>query len=451
MRLLHPEARLIVGATGETLGRVNLCSTVDRLAERFAALPPGVLFARMPVTVSAILRYLAALRAGRAVALVDPGRSHDTLIRRFRPAAVLGVDPLAAPPPGYSVTTLAWVRDDPEGIPPHRDLAVLLPTSGSTGNPRLVRLSADALVANAAAIAHVLGIGPRDVAPTSLPLHYSYGLSVLNSHLLRGATVVVVDAGLMSGAFWRAVADHGVTSLAGVPHQYRMLRRIGFDPSHHRTLRTLTQAGGALPPDLITEYHSAMTAVGGRMFVMYGQTEAAPRMATLPSELVPDKLGSVGPALPGGRFHICDSGEVVYYGPNVMMGYAASAEDLTRGDDCHGVLATGDLGHLDADDFLTVTGRLARIGKVFGHRVSLDDLEHLVRTTGRDAAAVAGDDRIALYVEGADAAARADAARTLAERLRVHVSGFDVHGIDSLPLLSNGKIDYGALEGRCAR
>lgn len=450
MSLPHPDARLVVAATGETLGGATLTSTVDKLAERLAALPTGLLLARMPVTVPAVLRYLAALRAGRAVALVDPGQPLDTLVERFRPAAVLGADPLAAPSPGYTVTTLAWVRTDPDGVPPHPDLAVLLPTSGSTGNPRLVRLSAAAITANATAIADVLGIGPIDVAPTSLPLHYSYGLSVLNSHLLRGATVVVEDAGLLAGSFWRAVADHGVTSLAGVPHHYRMLRRIGFDPARHPSLRTLTQAGGPLPADLTVQFHRAMTAVGGRMFVMYGQTEAAPRMATLPSERLPEKLGSVGPALPGGRFTIRDTGEILYHGPNVMMGYATDADDLAGGDDCHGVLATGDLGHLDADGFLHVTGRLARIGKVFGHRVSLDDLEHLAGAAGRAVAAVAGDDRIALYVEGADAETRAAAARGLAARLRVHVSGFDVHGIDSLPLLANGKVDYRALEARCA-
>src|SRR5262249_3519346 len=145
-----------------------------------------------------------------------PGQPYDTLIDRFRPAAVLGADWLEVPPAGYLNITIdaageAWVRDSVDGIAPHPDLAVLLPTSGSTGSPRLVRLSADAILANAAAIADVLGIGPADVAPTSLPLHYSYGMSVLNSHLLRGATVVVADAGLLARSFWTDVAEYGVT------------------------------------------------------------------------------------------------------------------------------------------------------------------------------------------------------------------------------------------------
>ncbi len=462
----HPDARLVVAATGRCLGGTTLLSEVDRLAERFAALPPGVLLAAMPVSQAAVLRYLAALRARRAIALVDPARQLHALVAGLRPAAVLGADPLVAPPRAYATAELgdpAWVRRDPDGVTPHPDLAVLLPTSGSTGNPRFVRLSRSALVANAEAIATVLDIGGGDVAPTSLPLHYSYGLSVLNSHLLRGATVVVESSGLLSRSFWRAVDAHGITSLAGVPHHHELLRRLRFDPVRHPTLRTLTQAGGALAPKLVTDQHDAMATVGGRFFVMYGQTEAAPRMATLPSELLPAKPGSVGPALPGGRFTIRTpegtettapgvSGEIVYRGPNVMLGYAGTEAELARGDDCHGVLATGDLGHLDADGCLYVTGRLARIGKVFGHRVSLDDLEQLVRSAGLGLAAVGAvtaADRVALYVEGADRPTVAAAAQALAERLRMHVSGFDVRGIAHLPLLTSGKIDYRALEALC--
>jgi acyl-coenzyme A synthetase/AMP-(fatty) acid ligase len=466
--ITHPDARLVVAATGRTMAGRTLWSEVDRLADRFDALPPGVLLAAMPVTLDAILRYLGALRAGRAIALVDPSRSPDALVSGFQPAAVLGVDPLVAPPASYATADLggpAWVRRGTDGIAPHPDLAVLLATSGSTGSPRFVRLSRSAVTANADAIATVLGIGSDDVAPTSLPLHYSYGMSVLNSHLSRGATVVVDDSGLLGRSFWQAVDTYRITSLAGVPHHYRMLRRLRFDPAAHPTLRTLTQAGGALPVDLVESFHEAMSAVGGRLFVMYGQTEAAPRMATLPPHLLPAKLGSVGRALPGGRFTVRRqdgtetdepdvTGEIVYTGPNVQLGYASTAADLADGDTCHGVLRTGDLGHLDADGCLYLTGRLARFGKVFGHRVSLDDLERLVRAAGLGAAgvgAVPAGDRVALYVEGADARVTAATAKALADRLRMHVSGFDVRGIESLPLLASGKIDYRALEALCAR
>jgi len=239
-----------------------------------------------------------------------------------------------------------------------------------------------------------------------------------------------------------------------------MLRRLKFDPAKYPTLRTLTQAGGRLRDELITDFDERMRAVGGRFYVMYGQTEAAPRMTTLPAELLVDKPGSTGPALPGGSFavrrddgsettHPKIVGEVVYRGPNVMMGYADDESGLADEDECGGVLATGDLGYLDKDGFLFITGRLKRIGKVFGNRVSLDDLEQAVRAAevGIDVvAAVPAGDKVVLFAEGADSLICKDAARALSERLHLHTSGFDVRPIDTVPLLGSGKIDYRRLE-----
>ncbi|MBO0839650.1 MAG: AMP-binding protein, partial [Sciscionella sp.] len=301
-----------------------------------------------------------------------------------------------------------------------------------------------------------------EVAPTCLPLHYSYGMSVLNSHLLRGASVVIEGSGMLGRGFWTAVRQHKITSLAGVPYHYEMLRRLRFDPARYPSLRTLTQAGGRLRPELVAHFNEAMRAVGGRMFVMYGQTEAAPRMATLPAERLADKLGSVGPALPGGKFSIRDdagvettdaqvTGEVIYRGPNVMMGYAESETELAFGDETGGTLSTGDIGHLDEDGYLYLTGRLKRIGKIFGNRVNLDDVELLARSTGSDIAAVAAvpaDDKVVLYLEGAPERLCRCVASTLSERLHLNATGFDVRSIDALPLLANGKLDYPTLERR---
>jgi acyl-CoA synthetase (AMP-forming)/AMP-acid ligase II len=359
-----------------------------------------------------------------------------------------------------------WLRESADGVEPHPDLAVLLPTSGSTGSPRLVRLSRAAILSNAEAIAQVLEIDAREVAPTSLPLHYSYGLSVLNSHLVRGATVVVEPSGILGRGFWDAVNAHGVTSLAGVPYHYEMLRRLKFDPAKYPTLRTLTQAGGKLRDELITEFDAKIRAAGGRMYVMYGQTEAAPRMTTVAAERLGEKPGTAGPAVPGGSFSVRRDngsetthpkivGEVVYRGPNVMMGYAEHEAELAKGDEQGGVLPTGDLGYVDADGFLFITGRLKRIGKVFGNRISLDDLEQAVRSAevGIDVvAAVAGGDKVVLFAELPEGAGAKDicrdAAGALSERLHLHRSGFDVRPIDSVPLLSSGKIDYRSLEAR---
>jgi acyl-CoA synthetase (AMP-forming)/AMP-acid ligase II len=213
---------------------------------------------------------------------------------------------------------------------------------------------------------------------------------------------------------------------------------------------------------MILAYHEKIQALGGRFYVMWGQTEAGPRMSTLPAERLPEKVGSPGCALPGGRLSVRTEdgseteqagveGEIVYRGPNVMMGYAENAADLSRGDDLGGALATGDLGYLDEEGFLFLTGRLKRIGKVFGIRVNLDDIEKLVSRSPvpglGPVAAIPSGDNVILWCEGdLDAAGRAELAKLLAEQMKLHRSGFDVRAIAALPLLSNGKVDYKALE-----
>ncbi|MGW6493906.1 AMP-binding protein [Nonomuraea angiospora] len=431
----HPQARLVVAGEAAGLGGDELAGHVARTAEALTRLRPGPLFCGMRNNLTSVLRYLAAWRSGRPIALLDPDLTPGALaelVARFRPAALLGFTHAAdgSPPPR---------RDAPE---PHPDLAVLLATSGSTGNPKLVRLSRQAVLANATAIATALAIVPDEIAPTSLPLHYSYGLSVLNSHLVAGATVMLTEAGLLERSFWTHLDAHRCTSLAAVPYQYEMLRRLRYDRSEHPALATLTQAGGRLGQDLVQEF----AGQADRFFVMYGQTEATARIAVLPPDRLADKPGSAGPAIPGGRLSV-DEGEVVYHGPNVMMGYAETAADLARGDDLGGVLRTGDLGRLDSEGFLYLTGRLKRIAKIFGVRVNLDDVERLLRGSV-PVAATSGDDRVTVWAEGLDAAGRAGLARRLGAELRVHWSGFDVRAVDSLPLLATGKIDYRALESR---
>ncbi|MCW3841317.1 AMP-binding protein [Micromonospora yasonensis] len=472
MNLIAPTARLIDAASGDVLGGTDLDAEVGRHASAYAGFPPGVVFARTGVSVPAVLRYTGALRAARPVALLDPALDPAVLadfIRRFEPAVVVGVaegGPGAAPgecPKQYRevddpVLGPVWVRDRASADQPHPDLAVLLATSGSTGDPKFVRLSRTAVTSNATSIARALAIGPDEIAPTSLPLYYSFGMSVLNSHLAAGATVLVVDGGVLAREFWQAVQTYGATSLAGVPYNYEMLHRIRWSPAKYPSLRTLTQAGGKLRDEMILAFHEKIAAVGGRFHVMWGCTEAGPRMSTLPADALPDRVGSVGPALDGGSFTVLAEGgretedpgvvgELVYRGPNVMMGYAENSADLSRGDELDGVLRTGDLGQLDEDGFVWLRGRLKRFGKIFGIRVNLHDIEEMARDQG-PVVAVSGPDKVVLFVEGIEPdEARAVAGR-LAERLKLHRSGFDVRSIERLPQLPNGKIDYRSLEAQ---
>lgn len=387
--------------------------------------------------------YLAAIEAGAAVALLPENMAPEFqahLISVYRPEFLFN----PACTDGYSeIGGGLWKRAADFSEPPiHPGLAVLLSTSGTTGNPKFVRLSLDNLLANARSIAEALRIQPDQRAAANLPLHYSYGLSVINSHLASGASLVLTGDSFVTPPFWNLLREQACDSLAGVPYSYQMLDRLKLDGLNVPGIRTLTQAGGKLGSELIAKFHQIMKDRGGRFFTMYGQTEATARIAVLPPEMLPEKLGSVGLAIPGGTLKI-EGEEIVYSGPNVMLGYAECRDDLALGDTQGGVLRTGDLGRLDADGCLWVTGRLKREAKLFGLRVNLDDLEAMVRVHG-PAAVIGRTDSLSIFCEFEETLFPV-CRDELAVKLRVHARAFQFHRIDRLPINGAGKIDYAAL------
>ena len=319
-----------------------------------------------------------------------------------------------------------------------------------------MRLSATNVLSNARAIEQALRIGNDEVVLAHLPLHYSYGLSVLHSHLAAGSTVVLTGESVVRPAFWEQLREHRVTTLPHVPYGYQMLDRVGFADRDLPTLRTLTQAGGRLDVEHATRLHRLMTDRGGSFWVMYGQTEATARMAVLPSDEFEALAGSVGRAIPGGSFEVVADGpdpsdrpgSIVYRGPNVMLGYADDRAGLGRGDELGGVLVTGDEGRLDGD-VVTVVGRRSRIAKVFGLRFGLDEIERAAAAAGGGAAVAAleGDNAVVLFVEGRAPDACAALARSLARSLRLPAAGVHVVGLDELPRTASGKVAYAELPG----
>jgi acyl-coenzyme A synthetase/AMP-(fatty) acid ligase len=418
-------------ATGRTWTHAELRRDVQALAGELAAVPRSLVFCRCRLDAATVIGYLAARQAGHVVALVDDAGPTNALEARYAPALVLRGDAVVR-------------RPDAPAHALHPDLALLLPTSGTTGSPKLVRLSEGNLRANAASIVDYLGIDAGERAIASLPFHYSYGLSVLNSHLLAGAAVVIPAEGLIRPSFWDAFEAYGCTSFAGVPYSYALLERTGWDRRALPTLRTMTQAGGRLDPESQLRMHVELGKRGARFVVMYGQTEATARIAWVPPEQLVEKAGSIGIAIPGGHLSV-EAGELVYRGPNVMLGYAEAATDLARGDELGGVLRTGDLGHMDADGFFHVTGRKARFAKVYGLRVSLDDVEALVRDGGPAAAVAAGDESVRVFIEPAADRSPASVRDRLAGAFRLARRTWDVREVPALPLLSSGKVDYAAL------
>jgi acyl-CoA synthetase (AMP-forming)/AMP-acid ligase II len=402
--------------------------------------------------------YLAAVEAGHAVALLDDGLSAEFkagLIERYAPELILGSSEASVAAAGYDGATLGDClhlsrrKEVQEGeIAPA--LAVLLSTSGSTGSPKFVRLTKDNVTANARSIVEGLAIGADDRAISSLPLHYSYGLSVLNTHLLAGAAVVLTNDGLMSPGFWQVFRETECTSFAGVPYSYQVLRRLGVEGLKIPSLQTMTQAGGKLQVDLVAQFHQTMADRGGRFFVMYGQTEATARIAILPYDRLPEKLGSAGRAIPGGSFEIDgevgQSGELIYRGPNVMMGYASGREDLALGDVQQGRLATGDLAHLDAEGFVYIEGRMKRDAKLFGLRINLDEIESMLRVHG-PTAVIGAPDKLVIFCEHGDEESLTRYRMELAAKLKVNHRALEFHRLAQIPVTSSGKVDYQALAG----
>jgi long-chain acyl-CoA synthetase len=321
----------------------------------------------------------------------------------------------------------------------HPDLALCLSTSGSTGSPKLVRLTAAALEANARSIAGYLGLGCDERPLAHLPFEYSFGLSVVHSHILVGAQLRLTTHSVMEKPFWAALAE--ATSLAGVPFHFEMLARMRIDRAAVPNLRCLTQAGGKLPAAEVLRFHGIAQARGWRFHVMYGQTEASPRIAWLPHEMIPSYPDAIGQAIPGVRLWV-DSGELVVESPSIMMGYAECRADLARGDDMRGILRTGDMAEEIASGVFRIVGRKNRFIKLQGNRVSLGEVEGVLARAGHEAWAGGIDDRLVLFTTGAPEAVRTAAVEAFSFSPR----SIEVRGIDAVPRLGTGKVDYGRLQ-----
>jgi acyl-coenzyme A synthetase/AMP-(fatty) acid ligase len=337
----------------------------------------------------------------------------------------------------------------------HEDLALLLATSGSTGSPKLVRLSLRNIIKNTESIIEYLRITTEERAITSLPFNYSYGLSVINSHLRAGASLVLSNNTLMDKAYWQQIRDHRVTSFAGVPYSYDILLKLRFGRIEMPSVKTLTQAGGRLDPKKMEQVQKICNEKGIKFFPMYGQTEATARIAYLAPEEIEAKLGSIGKAIPGGQLWLEDEngefinttgkiGELVYAGPNVSMGYAECPEDLALGDVNRGVLRTGDLARKDEEGYFFIEGRRHRFLKIFGIRVSLDAVEEIAASKSWKCAVLGVDDRLVLFVESQQLDPIALKAE-MAETLGIHPSAVQVRVLPELPRLHTGKVDYQCL------
>ncbi len=423
----------------------------DRVSQKSTAFGPRKMLVGVEASHSehAIIGYLAALQSGHAVVMIPPtDQVQGSIIEEaFAPDITCRqVDGRWRP-----ITPLH--SRDQHGVPSHPDLALLLMTSGSTGRAKAVRLSARNLDANAALIAQYLGLTATDRGCMALPPHYCYGLSVLHSHLSVGASLYFPKLSISDSQFHDRLEQSGCTNFSGVPYSYEFLESIDFCSRLPSSLRFMTVAGGRLSPDIIRRYNHRMRENDGAFFVMYGQTEGTARLAYVPPDRLEGNEDRIGIAVPGGMLTLEDEhgrtisssgrpGELVYRGPNIMMGYASSHRELTHGHelDC---LKTGDLAEMDNEGLFRICGRLKCISKIAGLRISHDAMEATLDKHGIRAAVIGDDRSIHAYCVGP--ADELEAKRILAAASGLTLLQVGATSRAKLPRLSSGKIDYGRL------
>lgn len=432
----------------------TLAGTVIDVAEALPVTRRGVLFLFGENDLGGIVGYLAGLWAGHVVYLISIRIQHPSvtdLLGRYRPELVLTRSVLASAALGQRYTVAmevlgysCFVRKGPDAPDPHWDVALLMSTSASTGNPKTVRISTRALATSACQVVEALSITAEDYAVTSLPFTHIYGLSVVNSHLAAGARLVIQKRSVADPAFWSVRSQYPWTTLAGVTVTYELMRERKVSADTLRGVRKLMHSGDRMPPQVFSWLYSGFSGAGARIFLMYGQTEATGRISVLPPESLPEYAASVGYAIPRGYLSISKDQEIVFSGPNVMMGYASGRADLSSGGQVTDDLSTGDCGYLDARGLLYITGRRGRISKIFGQRVSLEDVEsHLCDIC--PVAVISSSGNLLIVFEGAESEIRSRVLQ-LSRTFRLPPQVFLMRKVTTLPRTSAGKICYRDLE-----
>ena len=331
-----------------------------------------------------------------------------------------------------------------EGAPTHPDLALLLSTSGSTGSPKLVRITAGNIVGNSRICVDAMPITPSVRMMMILPAIYAFGLSVACTCLSAGAALVMSERSVMDRELHRLMLATKATHFVGVPYMYEMLDRLRFFTNEMPDLKCLLVSGGAMAPVLRRKYAEWGRDRGIVIREGYGQTETAGFMSFISTDSEMEKIGSIGRVVKDCRFWL-EEEELVYEGPNTAMGYALTAADLLKEDEWHGVRHTGDLARIDEDGYVFITGRASRFLKVYGCRVSLEDVERLVKDEfeGIDCAATGSDNHLKVFIT--DSGKMQSVQQLLVAKMHFNAGAFAVKAIDALPRRAAGKVQYAAL------
>ncbi len=432
---------LIDAETGEFVSYLDLEHKVQHSCQQIPSDKRALVFIEVTNSIQGLVSYLACLRQGHVVYLLETLEDEKTqiLIEAYQPNII--------------ITANQEIKRHHEAeCILHPDLRLLLSTSGSTGTPKFVKLSANNIQSNAESIAEYLQLDSSERAYAHLKPFYSYGLSVIHSHLVVGAALILTSRSITEAEFLHQVKHYQATSFAGVPYTFETLLRLPFDLQDYPHLRYLTQAGGKLVAHWVVDYAKRCQAVNKRFIVMYGQTEAAPRSSYLPAEYVDRYPESIGVAIPGGELFLVDDnkqritdtdkpGELAYRGPNVMMGYAASREQLAT-DETPDCLYTGDIACVNSEGLFYIVGRTSRFVKLFGLRINLDQIQSDLKPYYANVAVTGNDNCILVVLPKADQASSAGLIAQLAHRYHLPPVCFKLSIYPEIPLLPSGKYNY---------
>lgn len=437
----------------------SLASKADQIASQIKS--RSLIFCLASNTLESVIGYVGFQRAGHVCLMLNSKIDEEKLaelLASFKPNYIWG--PTARLTSGDKSVELVFDRYQLVNVGGqehklHSDLSLLMSTSGSTGSPVMVRQSRTNLESNASSIIQSLELSPTDRAITTLPMNYTYGLSIINSQLLCGGSVVMSETTLMDRGFWEQIDTQKPTYFGGVPYTYEMLSRIGLKKLQHTSIRMLTQAGGKLSSDLVSKIATESLTLGIKFYVMYGQTEATARMSVLPWNEVAEHPESIGRPIPNGTFTVVDLdsndevplgeiGELTYSGPNVAMGYATSADDLIRDDEFNHLLHTGDLAKVDSQGLFYIVGRKKRFIKIYGNRINLEDVDNYLAKSGHEAVCTGRDDKLIINLVSIDV--DKTLIDDIARFLGVHKSSISMRIIESIPRNDAGKILFSEIE-----
>ena len=443
----------------EKLSYSELISRADKICRQIPK--RSLIFILCENNIDTIIAYVGFIRSGNIVCLLDQN-INDELLKRiinlYQPSFIFSNKKKKIEATNECGLKNSFLYENKKFInyKINKKLALLLSTSGTTGSKKHVRISYNNLYSNSKAIIQYLNLNKNDKAITTLPIHYTYGLSIINTHLCVGAKLVVTKKNIIERDFWNLINIHKVTNFGGVPFTFEILKKINFQKLTLPSLKHITQAGGKLKKELSIEFEKILNKKGIKFFRMYGSTEATSRMAYMPASLNKKYPESIGFAIPGGKLWLQDKkgkkitstntvGEIVYKGSNVCLGYANSKKDLKKGDENKGILLTGDLGIIDHNKLIFIIGRKKRFLKVFGLRVNLDELETILNKLGYNCLCSGVDNKLQIYFLKKIKKNSSDVIERISNIIKINKSIFEVRFIDKFPRNQFGKILYNKL------